>query len=138
MTRGAASPRGHEPAVATAVLAAEKRARFIQFLADPKRRREMLGRFDQHLPYLPEWATPVPAPQDYPEELEKLLRSKGAGATCHVMAAGLAADGGELPLAVALHQVCLQAGGAVLSCLPGRLAYYRPRAPLPGILLERP
>lgn len=129
---------GHEAAFAKAFLRSEKRARFIQHLADPKRRREMLGRLDQDLPYLPEWATPVPGEQDYPDELAKLLRGKGAGPQCHVIAAGLPCDGREVDLDSALRQICLQASGAILSCLPGRLAYYRPRAPEPGLLFERP
>ena len=128
----------HEAAFAKAFLRSEKRARFIQYLADPKRRREMLGRLDHDLPYLPEWATPVPGEQDYPEELVKLLLGKGAGPSCYVIAAGLRCDGTEVALDQALKQICLQASGAILSCLPGRLAYYRPRAPEPGLLFERP
>jgi hypothetical protein len=127
----------HEAAFAKAFLASEKRARFIQFLADPKRRKEMLGRLDGKLPYLPEFATGVPGEQDFPAELEKLLRAKGAGPACHLIADGLKADGKELPLREALDLICLQAGGAILSCLPGRLAYYRPAAPGQGLLLER-
>ena len=53
------------------------------------------------------------------------------------MVDGLKADGRELPLAQALNEICLHRGGAILSCLPGRLAYYTPESPAPGILLER-
>jgi len=127
----------HEAAFAKAFLPSEKRARFVQYLANPKRRKEMLERLNRHLPYLPDCAQEVPGPQDYPEELEKLLRAKGAGSSCHVIAGGLKADGRELPLREALNLVCMQPFGAILSCLPGRLAYYKPEAPGPGILLER-
>jgi hypothetical protein len=126
----------HETAFAKAFLRSEKRARFLQALA--RERRELLSRLGRDLPYLPEFAFQVPAARDFPEELEKLLRSRGAGPTCHVIAGELKADGRELPLREALHQVCLQPAGAILSCLPGRLAYYRPEAPGAGIILERP
>ncbi|HEY3399724.1 MAG TPA: hypothetical protein VGK03_03755 [Geothrix sp.] len=127
---------GHEDAFAKAFIASEKRARFIQFLADPKQRKELLHRLSRHLPCLPAFATVVPSHQDFPGELEKLLVAKGAGPTCHVMAAGLKADGRELPLREALNQACLSESGAILSCLPGRLAYYRPASPAPGVVLE--
>lgn len=127
-----------EEAFVKAFLRSEKRARFLEYLGNPKRRREALVQLNHALPYLPEFATEVPAEQDFPEELEKLLKARGAGPTCHVLAAGLRADGRELPLREALNLICLQEFGAVLACLPGHLAYYRPEAPRPGILLQRP
>ncbi|GLH68723.1 hypothetical protein GETHPA_02560 [Geothrix rubra] len=127
----------HEAEFTRAFLASAKRARFIQALAQPKHRGEALAQLDEDLPYMPGFATEVPSAQDFPAELEKLLRAKGAGPTCHVMALELKADGRELPLREALDQICLQGSGAILSCLPGQLAYYRPAAPGRGILFER-
>ncbi|MDP1830448.1 MAG: hypothetical protein Q8K67_00170 [Geothrix sp.] len=128
----------HEAAFAKAFLTSEKRARFIQFLADPKRRKEMLERLNGDLPYMPGFATVLPSEQDFPGELEKLLKAKGAGPTCHVIACGLKkADGRELPLREALHLICMHESGAILSCIPGRLAYYKPESPGLGIILER-
>lgn len=127
----------HEEAFARAFLPSEKRARFIQQLTDPKKRREMLERLNRDLPYMPGFATEVPGSQDFPSELEKLLRAKGAGDACYVLADGLKADGRELPLREALNLVCLHERGAILSCLPGRLAYYKPESPRPGLILER-
>lgn len=126
-----------EEAFVKAFLTSEKRARFLQFLANPRRRKEILVKLNHDLPYMPEFASTVPGHQDFPEELEKLLRAKGAGPTCHVLADGLKADGRELPLRGALNLVCLHPFGAILSCIPGRLAYYKPEAPGAGILLER-
>ncbi len=129
---------GHEEAFGKAFILSEKRARFIQHLADPRRRKEILVHLDRALPYLPARATVVPGAQDYPEELERLLLARGAGPLCHLISAGLKADGRELPLRQALDLICLHGSGSILSCLPGRLAYYRPAAPGAGILLERP
>jgi hypothetical protein len=128
----------HEEAFVQAFLLSAKRARFIQHLGDRKRRRDMLVRLSEGLPYMPGFATEVPSHQDFPAELEKLLLARGAGPTCHVIAGGLKADGRELPLRDALTLVCMHELGAVLSCCPGRLAYYKPASPAPGILLERP
>jgi len=128
---------GHEEAFVRAFIASAQRARWIHFLALPKRRPEILSRLNRHLPYLAELGTEVSGDQDFPAGLEQLLKAKGAGPTCHVIADGLKADGLELPLGQALNEICLQRGGAILSCLPGRLAYYKPESPAPGILLER-
>ena len=128
----------HETAFAKAFLPSEKRARFVQLLAQPRRRQEMLSQITRHLAFLPAVATVVPGDQDFPAGLEQLLIAKGAGPTCHVIADGLKADGRELPLREALFLVCLHRLGAILSCQPGRLAYYKPESPAPGILLFRP
>ena len=128
----------HEAAFAKAFLASEKRARFIQHLADPKRRKEMLDQLNDNLPYMPGFSTVVPGEQDFPMELEKLLLAKGAGPTCYVLACRLKADRRELPLREALQLVCLHPLGAILSCVPGRLAYYKAASPGPGVILERP
>jgi hypothetical protein len=127
----------HEAAFTDAFIASGKRARFVQQLADPKRRKDMLECLDRDLPCMPGFGTEVPRGQDFPDGLEALLRSKGAGPTCRVIAKGLKADRRDLPLREALQLVCLSEFGAILSCIPGRLAYYKPEAPLPGILFER-
>jgi len=130
--------QAHEAAFVKAFLPSEKRARWVQYLADRRRRGEILSRLSHGFPQLEELGTPVPGEQDFPVELEKLLLLKGAGPICHVMADGLKLDGRDLPLAEALRAICLHPLGAVLSCLPGRLAYYKPRSPGRGIILERP
>ena len=79
----------------------------------------------------------MPSEQDFPDELEKLLRAKGAGPSCHVIVDGLKVDGRELPLREALMLICMHRSGAILSCLPGRLAYYKPESPKPGLIFER-
>ena len=125
----------HEPAFVKAFLLSAKRARFAQFLAGPKRRKEMEERLLQ-LPFDPALATEIPGSQDFPQELDKLLRARGAGPTCHLITCVLKADGREWPLREALDLVCLQPSGAILSCLPGRLAYYKPPSPGAGVVLE--
>jgi len=127
----------HETAFVKAFLERGKWARYLQLLANRRRREEILVRLDHRLDYLPARATPVPPDQDYPEALERLLLIQGAPATCHVLANKLRLDGCEVPLRKALDAVCLHAHGSILSCVPGRLAYYRPEAPGGGVLLVR-
>jgi len=127
----------HEAAFVKGFIASAKQARWAQFLSNTKRRKEILNQLDHNLPYIPELGTEVPGSQDFPAELERLLKAKGAGPTCHVMVNGLKIDGRELPLAEALNAICMHECGAVLSCMPGRLAYYKPESPNRGVILER-
>jgi hypothetical protein len=128
----------HEPAFVKAFLKREKWARYLQLLANRKRRAEILVRLNHKLDYIPELAVEVPEDQDYPEALERLLQAKGAPATCHVLVNGLRIDGREMPLREALNTVCMHMYGSVLSCIPGHLAYYRPEAPGHGVILAKP
>ena len=127
----------HEEAFTKAFIRSEKRARFIQGLSNPKHRKETLEQMTEHLHYMPGLAVEVSPTQDFPDELEKLLKAKGAGALCHVTVDGLKIDGRDLPLREALNQICLHEGGAILSCIPGGLAYYKPGSPGQGVILER-
>jgi hypothetical protein len=72
-------------------------------------------------PFDPGAAHPVAAADATPERLLALLVARGAPATCVLFTA----DGTEqvVPLAAALAEVVGQAAGAVVSCLPGALAY---------------
>lgn len=128
----------HETEFVKSFITSEKRARWLQFLSDPKRRQEILGRLNHNLPFISGFGAEVPGDQDFPSELERRLKALGAGPTCHVMVEGLKMDGRELPLSEALHGICMHGSGAVLSCIPGRLAYYRPASPGAGFILERP
>jgi len=70
-SNGTPSAPDHEAAFAKAFLTSEKRARFVQQLADPKRRKELLPSLDEDLHYMPGFATAVPGAQDFPDELDK-------------------------------------------------------------------
>lgn len=127
----------HETGFVKAFIERGKWARFLQLLPQRNRRKEVLVSLNRKLNYLHDLATEVPNDQDYPEALERLLKAKGAPDTCHVVANGLALDGREVPLREALETICLHKFGSIISCLPGRLAYYRPEAPGAGVILAK-
>jgi len=79
----------HEQAFVKAFVASAKKARWAQFLSNPKRRKEILNQLNHNLPYISTLATEISSKCDFPQELERLLKSKGAGPTCHVMVDGL-------------------------------------------------
>jgi hypothetical protein len=75
----------HEEAFVRAFILPEKQARYLKLLKDPKRRGDILGRLNHHVDYDPSLATEVAGADAYVENLERVLRSKGAPDVCHVM-----------------------------------------------------
>jgi hypothetical protein len=127
----------HEEAFVNAFILREKRPRYRQFLASGKRRPEVLDRLN-HGPDI-DWTTAavVPPDQRSAAAVETLLRQRGAGATCHVIADGLELDGRQAPLGQALAVAVDHQWAVVLSCVPGHLAFYKEEAPGNWWLLER-
>jgi hypothetical protein len=70
------------------------------------------------------FAEPIAGEDANAAAIERLLRAKGAPASCYCLSESAELDGQELSLAVALEQVVGQGIGTLLSCIPGRLAYY--------------
>ena len=118
----------HEQAFISAFVLPGKRARYAEFLAKPKRRGEVLDRFNHFFDFVPEFATRVP--RSSPGEWVALLRQRGAPATAHIIGGG-ASDGSDLPLAEAIDHVWSSGWGVIVSCVPGRLALYLQEHP-PG------
>jgi len=56
------------------------------------------------------------------QKIEQLLKSKGAGKTCWAISPNSGLDGKELEIGPALDGIGWE--GAILSFIPGKLAYY--------------
>jgi hypothetical protein len=113
-----------EEAFVRAFIVPDKQERYLSFLSSPKRRREILGRFDHQLDYDAAFATPIPVGEQSAPDIAKLLTKRGAPAMCHLISSDSALDGRDLPLSDALDQVVGSDFGTIISCIPGRLAYY--------------
>jgi len=66
-----------------------------------------------------------------------LLRSKGAGATVHVISEDSTIDGKQLDLEEAISRVTGGGMGTILSCIPGKLGYFEDEEVKSSRLLER-
>lgn len=66
----------------------------------------------------------IPSNQRNPLALARILRAKGAGATCYVMSENSQLDGREVDLEAALKETVGAQMGTLISCLPGRLGYF--------------
>jgi hypothetical protein len=123
----------HEEAMIRAFVAPPRRTRWLESLASPKRRSGFLDHLNHCRDIDDRYATPVPSNAD----VVALLKAHGAPATCYILSATDALDGRELPLAEAVAQAHSGGWGTLLSCIPGRLAYYYDECGERRMLLKR-
>ena len=71
------------------------------------------------------------------ESLALVLEGMGAGETCYVIDDASVMDGQTLPLREAVWKTRVHGFGVVLSCVPGRLCFYKPESPTSGFILEK-
>jgi hypothetical protein len=127
----------HEIGFVSSFVIRERWDRYLALLGNPKRRGKLLNRLNHAQDIDPSLARPVPL-GCVAESLAVLLEKLGAGETCYVIADASDMDGRTLPLREALWRVSVHGFGVVVSCLPGRLCFYKPESPTPGFILERP
>jgi len=72
----------------------------------------------------PKFMVAIHSNQVNPFAITKLLRAKGAGATCYVMSENSDLDGREMDLETALNETVGAQMGTLISCIPGRLGYF--------------
>ena len=125
----------HEQRAIRAFVQQDKQERFLGFLGDPKNRKKFTESL-AHFRWLDQrFATPIPRKVDPKlklwerhvqgiENIYRLLKSKGAGASCWVISEDPEIDGRELDLRTALEHVNGRQIGTILSCVPGKLAYF--------------
>lgn len=113
-----------------------RRSRLIDFLASPKRRRKATSGLDHFTDLDTRWVVRLTGDTS-PTTLERELRRRGAGDSCHVVSSNPAIDGQRLPLGEALGKVVGLGSGTLLSCVPGVLAYFEGEGPSDRCILAR-
>ncbi len=127
----------HEQAFVHSFIVKSKQSRYLEKLASPKHRRDFLGRLHHNLDYDPKFAAQVPPSEQFSGLVYAKLRELGAPEQCHAIAAGADLDGCQLPLRETLDNVIGMGNGVVISCIPGRLAYYESADAKCGYILAR-
>ena len=114
----------HESAFVESFIVKPRRERVLESLASSKNRHKFTSMFDHHgRSYIvPGCIRQVEPRYQHVSDLEQILRSMGAPATCHFI--GGKHDGEDLQLLAALREVVGYGIGTVLSCVPGKLAYF--------------
>jgi len=124
----------HEEALVRAFIAHARRNRWLESLASPKRRTSFLDRLNHCHDFDERYATALASNAN----VVGLLKARGAPPACYVISCTSAIDARELPLADAVEQSAMGGWGTLISCLPGRLAYYYGEEGEVRLLLQRP
>ncbi|MGH9354132.1 MAG: hypothetical protein ACRD2G_18540 [Terriglobia bacterium] len=127
----------HEEAVVRAFFIHERKQQFLTRLANPRTRKKVLGKLAHFYDFDSRYAHHIPASQQDIESIYHLLGSKGAPATCYCISASSHLDRRTLNLHEGLLEADAAIDGTLLSCIPGRLAYYCGENPGRRYILER-
>ncbi len=127
----------HETALVNAFVVRRKRRRYVGFLSSPKRREKFLRQLYHFRDFDPAYETCLSGAGNPSDGILAELRRRGAGEACYAISVRDELDGATIPLAEALDEVfgCLE--GTILSCVPGKLAYYEGEAPHNRYILDR-
>jgi hypothetical protein len=114
----------HESAFVECFIVKERRERALEQLASSKNRHKFTSKFDHHgLDYLiPECIRSIEPRYQHAPDIASILRTMGAPEDCHVI--GGKRDGEDVGLLDALKETVGYGIGTVLSCVPGKLAYF--------------
>jgi hypothetical protein len=103
----------------------------------PKRRKDVRALLDHSIRLDRRFAQHLDGAGDSARLVEAALKRLGAPATCYVISADEALDGQEMPLSDALNAVEPGHFGAFISCIPGKLSYFRYEDAKSAYLLEK-
>ena len=114
----------HESAFVESFVIKARRERALELLASSKNRHKFTSKFDHHGMnyFIPECIRSIEPRYQHPSDIAAILRRMGAPERCHVI--GSSRDGEEVELLTALKEIVGYGTGAVLSCVPGKLAYF--------------
>ena len=114
-----------------------RRERFVGFLRAPRRRRDFLSELYHFSDFDPACIVPLAGACDSAPGLVAELLRRGAPRTCYVVSVDARLDGITADLAGVIDRVFAKVDGTLVSCVPGRLAYYEGEAPDNRFILER-
>jgi hypothetical protein len=114
----------HEYEFARNFIVPEKRARYLSLLESKSGRKKILNGFNHCHDLDPRFARQISSSHNSAASIEVLLRQKCAPDNCYVMSDNPDIDGREMQLTDALSKTVGMDAGTLVSCIPGKLAYF--------------
>lgn len=115
-----------------------RRERYHLKLSSKKHRKTFLSRLYHSLDYVPELATQFRPSDQAWQIVHDRLKILGAPDACYCISANSETDRTTVPLEQALRDMVGLHRGYILSCVPGRLAYYESEDTGGRYVLHRP
>ena len=126
----------HEAGLVAFVVRA-KRERIEMFIASKKNRHKFVDDLWHFREWDPLAVVQLAPAQHTPEVVLAELTRRGASGDVYLVSATSALDRRVMPLPVALRSVVGSSSGTVVSCVPGRLAYFEGEGPGDRCILQR-
>jgi hypothetical protein len=114
----------HEEEVVKAFILPSRRNRYLEFLTTPKKRAKFIAQLSHFKHLNPKFALSISGRETNSASLLKLLAAKGAGSKCWVISENSQLDAREMNLEAALKETIGYGMGTIISCIPGKLAYF--------------
>jgi hypothetical protein len=115
----------HLEALIEAFVLPERRERYLFLARTPKRRTEITKRLAHWQDFDARCALALPSDaRSSAAAVARFLTARGAPPSCYVLSESRGYDGRLMPLVDAAAGIFGRGMGTVLSCIPGRLAYY--------------
>jgi hypothetical protein len=124
----------HEIGFIKSFVVKEKQERFLSLIQNKKNRKK-LRLLLAHNIVLNEKDN-ILKKEDYSEErIYMLLKKYGAPSVCHIICESSKYDDTEADLKESLHELYTLDFGYIISCIPGKLAYYQGESPSCRVIL---
>jgi hypothetical protein len=129
----------HEQATVRAFIQKERQDRSMFLLSHPSRRRDFTNQLAHFKWFDARFARSIPPTTAHTaEEIIALLRRKGAGARAWVISEWSEIDAQDICLEDVVHSIWGGNKGTIVSCMPGKLAFFRGEAMKSELLLDHP
>lgn len=102
----------------------QKRDRYLSFIRNEKTRKKFINQLYHFDEFDSQFVVEIPPALHDPEPIEKILREKGAGNTCHVISTDKKLDRRKMPLSEVIVEINGSGDGTIVSCISGKLAYF--------------
>jgi hypothetical protein len=113
----------NEQALVAAFVKRSKRDRYRDILSDPRLRHKFTNQLAHFTDFDPKYRLPIPSNKPFADNIAIELERRHSPNIVFAISEDPALDQKELLLVEALKQIVGRGMGAVLSCIPGRLAF---------------
>lgn len=114
----------HEEGFVKSFIVPEKQERYLSLLKNKKGRLKIRFGFNHRNDLNMKYATIIPRSLQSVDKVEELLKEKGALASCYVLSSNPNTNEESMPLHDALEATIGKGMGTMISCIPGKLAYF--------------
>lgn len=114
----------HEKKLIEIFIIKKKRNRYLQFLESLKNRKKFIKELAHFKDFDARNVTSIPENQQNENDIENRLNALGAKKECYIISEDNKIDATQMQLKSAIHKVLGKGMGTIISCIPGKLAYY--------------